>query len=199
MSSRSSVTPRRIPQQPRGERRVARLLQAAACVIGGVGYEPATMAAIAERAGSSIGSLYQFFPNKESVVEALRAQYITGLEHLWAALAMKAKTLAVEDWVCELINSQIEFAEGHPAFLALLDAPPTAKTSERRELIRDRIARVLLTRKPRMSRAKALLLAAEIPPVVHGLLTLYARAASSEKMEIVTEFQAILSGYLAPR
>ncbi|MGH9824396.1 MAG: TetR family transcriptional regulator, partial [Blastocatellia bacterium] len=65
--SYSATTPRRIPQQKRGQRRVAGFLRAAASVIAEMGYEQATMSAIAERASSCIGSLYQFFPNKAAV------------------------------------------------------------------------------------------------------------------------------------
>jgi AcrR family transcriptional regulator len=178
---------------------VAGLLQAAACVIGDVGYEPATMAAIAERAGASIGSLYQFFPNKESVVEALRAQYVNEIEKLWAALAAEASRLPVSELVSRLFRSQIEFAEGHPAFLALFDAPPTVNTARRRETVRGRIARVILKRKPRMSRSKALRLAAVVHQIVKGLLTLYARADKREKLAIVEEFRVVLTEYLSSR
>jgi AcrR family transcriptional regulator len=191
------VAPRRVPQQPRGERRVAALLQAAACVIGDVGYEPATMAAIAERAGASIGSLYQFFPNKESVVEALRAEYVKEIEKLWAALAAEASRLPAGALVSRLFHSQIEFAESHPAFLALFDAPPTVNTLRRREIIRGRIARVILKRKPRMSRSKAFRLAAVVHQIVKGLLTLYARADKGERFAIVEEFKVVLTGYLS--
>ncbi|MDQ2711302.1 MAG: TetR/AcrR family transcriptional regulator, partial [Acidobacteriota bacterium] len=62
MASRSLITPRRVPRQERGERRVAALLEAAAAEIAEMGCEGATMSGIAERAGACIGSLYQFFP-----------------------------------------------------------------------------------------------------------------------------------------
>ncbi|HTV55640.1 MAG TPA: TetR/AcrR family transcriptional regulator [Terriglobia bacterium] len=178
---------------------MAALLQAAACVIGDVGYESATMAAIAERADASIGSLYQFFPNKESVVEALRAQYVKEIEKLWAALAAEASNLQVADLVSRLFHSQIEFAEGHPAFLALFDAPPTVNTLQRREIIRGRIVEVILKRKPRMSRSKAFRLAAVVHQIVKGLLTLYARSDKSERFAIVDEFKVVLTGYLSNR
>jgi AcrR family transcriptional regulator len=63
---------RRIPQQERGGRRVRELLEAGASEFAEVGYDAATMKAIAKRAGASIGAVYQYFPNKESVVSALR-------------------------------------------------------------------------------------------------------------------------------
>lgn len=44
-------------------------MEAAAAVIAEKGYEGATMAEIAARSGTKIGSLYRFFPNKESLAD----------------------------------------------------------------------------------------------------------------------------------
>src|SRR6266481_8421396 len=93
MESQTELAPRRIPIQERGEKRVAGLLQAAAAIFAEVGYEAATMRDIAERAGASIGSLYQFFPNKEVVARALKTRYCQELKEVWASLvAVSAKT-----------------------------------------------------------------------------------------------------------
>jgi AcrR family transcriptional regulator len=178
---------------------VAGLLHAAASVIAEAGYEPATMSAIAERSNSSIGSLYQFFPNKESVVEALRAEYVKELEKLWASLAAEASSLTVEELVSRLVHSQVDFAEGHAAFLALLEAPPTVNSPRRREIIRGRIARVFLKRNPDLARSEALRTAAVMQQIVKGLLTLYARADKGERTAILDEFKALLTGYLGPK
>lgn len=199
MSSRSPAMPRRVPRQKRGERRVAGLLRAADCVIAEVGYDATTMCAIAGRAGSSIGSLYQFFPNKEAVAEALRARYVGEVEALWASLAHGSKTASAEALVSELVKSQIEFAKSHRAFLALLDAPPTVNTWQRRELIRNRIARMLMARNRRLSKKRAMQIGAVVHQVVKGLLSLYSRAGADEKEAVVQEFRAVLLGYLSPK
>jgi AcrR family transcriptional regulator len=197
--SRIRATPRRIPQQERGQRRLTRLLQAAACVIAEMGYEAATMCAIAERAGSSIGSLYQFFPNKEAVAEALRAGYIGEIEALWGALAHKSRTLSAEALVRELVQSELSFAKRHRAFLPLLDAPATVNSWRRRELIHERIARVLTAKNPRLPRTQAIDTAAVVHQIVKGILALYAHATARQKTAVVREFEAALLGYLAPK
>jgi len=115
-----------------------------------------TMCSIAERAGASIGSLYQFFPNKEAVAEALRSGYTGEVEAIWSALALNAKNPSIEDIINQLFIPQIEFVKSHRTFLPLLDAPSTASTWRRRELIRNRIARVLMARQPGLTRKKAL-------------------------------------------
>ncbi|MEI9973109.1 MAG: helix-turn-helix domain-containing protein [Ignavibacteriota bacterium] len=60
-----------MPQRSNGKLRVAAILDAAATVIAEKGYESATMAEIAARSGTKIGSLYRFFPNKESLADTL--------------------------------------------------------------------------------------------------------------------------------
>lgn len=67
---------RRKPKQARSQQRVDHLLDTAAAVFVEAGYEGATTNAIAARAGVSIGSLYQFFPNKEAILDALAERYI---------------------------------------------------------------------------------------------------------------------------
>src|ERR1700733_11723420 len=95
MVSSSSVQ-RRVPRQERGERRVAGLLEAAEAVIAETGYEAATMSAIAGRAGAAIGSLYQFFPNKACITQALRTEYAKQFDNLYAPLALQAGSLSPE-------------------------------------------------------------------------------------------------------
>ncbi|HWY97272.1 MAG TPA: helix-turn-helix domain-containing protein, partial [Steroidobacteraceae bacterium] len=64
------------PKRARGMQRVAELLDAGAVLIAEQGYDATTMTQIAERAGASIGSLYQFFPSKEVLAEALFGRYV---------------------------------------------------------------------------------------------------------------------------
>ncbi|HTV59498.1 MAG TPA: TetR/AcrR family transcriptional regulator [Verrucomicrobiae bacterium] len=199
VASHSLAAPRRLPQQKRGRRRVAGFLHAAASVITEEGYERATMSAIADRAHSCIGSLYQFFPNKRSVAEALCEQYISEIEQSWAVLGRQAGELATDALACRLARLQIEIVHSHPALLELLDLPPTRHTPKRRELIRTRIAAVLTAHKPRMSKTTALRVASVVQQISRGMLSLYARTSAEEKSAIIEEFKSVLTGYLAPK
>ena len=62
---------RRAPMQRRSVERVQRMLDAAQQLVAEVGYDALTTTLIAERADVSIGSLYQFFPDKQAVVRAV--------------------------------------------------------------------------------------------------------------------------------
>jgi len=61
------ISPRREPRQARSEQMVSDILEAAIRVLQTEGVERFTMVRLAEVAGVSVGSLYQYFPNRESL------------------------------------------------------------------------------------------------------------------------------------
>ncbi|WP_285640387.1 TetR/AcrR family transcriptional regulator [Lentzea sp. NBRC 102530] len=70
------VSPRRKPSQVRAELTRDRILTAAAHVFSEHGYAAGTTNRIAERARVSIGSLYQYFPNKDAILAELMIRHI---------------------------------------------------------------------------------------------------------------------------
>jgi AcrR family transcriptional regulator len=73
------ATPRKQPRQARSRQTVAAILQATAQVLMTNGYDGTTTNLVAEKAGVSIGSLYEYFPNKESLVAALASVHVAEL------------------------------------------------------------------------------------------------------------------------
>ena len=71
MTATALLEPRKSPRQARAQATHAALLEAAAQVLGRVGLSGFTTNAVAVRAGVSIGSLYQYFPNKDALMLAL--------------------------------------------------------------------------------------------------------------------------------
>lgn len=66
------VSVRKRPQQTRSKRIVADILEAAIRVLAQEGAQKFTTARVAEEAGVSVGSLYQYFPNKEAILFRLQ-------------------------------------------------------------------------------------------------------------------------------
>jgi AcrR family transcriptional regulator len=66
------ISARKRPRQARSERLVATILEAAIRVLARDGAHGFTTARVAETAGVSVGSLYQYFPNKESILFRLQ-------------------------------------------------------------------------------------------------------------------------------
>src|SRR5580704_5508193 len=114
----------REPQRRRGVLRVASLMEAAAAVIAERGFESATMAEIAARAGAQIGSLYRFFPNKEVLADALMHRFGELLDELFRKLAGRAASLSVNNLADFLIDFCDELPGETRAVTALLDARP---------------------------------------------------------------------------
>jgi AcrR family transcriptional regulator len=70
-------SPRKSPSQERSRQTVERILDAAARIFHEQGYAGATTNDIADEASLSIGSLYQYFPNKDALLAALTKRHIT--------------------------------------------------------------------------------------------------------------------------
>jgi AcrR family transcriptional regulator len=67
------ISARKRPRQERSERLVADVLEAAVRVLAREGAQRFTTARVAEEAGVSVGSLYQYFPNKEAILFRLQS------------------------------------------------------------------------------------------------------------------------------
>lgn len=187
---------RRLPQQERGERRVTTLLDAAAAVIAETGYDAATMSEIAARAGASIGSLYQFFPNKQSITQALRAQYGREFQELWSPLESTAASLTIEQLVSRLIDDTVQLMERHPALLPLMDAPCSTRNPPIRKLLRQHIARGLRAKKPSLSEVVAARLATVTLQTMRGVRELYREFETRERRALIQEYKLMLVCYL---
>src|ERR1700727_374078 len=123
MPSISSSPVRVAPRQARSTRRLAGFLESAAELFVEVGYEAATMTAIAERSGSSIGALYNYFPDKQSIAFNLLKQYSADLEAQWTPLMTRAEGLSHAEFADLFIDRITLFVQERPAYLKLLAAP----------------------------------------------------------------------------
>ncbi len=83
-SSSKSSNLRRQPKQQRSKDRVESILDAAAAVFDRVGYDAATTHLIAIEAGTAIGSLYQFFPDKAAIFNAMELRHWERVRAMWA-------------------------------------------------------------------------------------------------------------------
>jgi len=69
----TSISSRKQPRQARSNELVATILEAAVQVLASEGAQRFTTARVAERAGVSVGSLYQYFPNKAAILFRLQS------------------------------------------------------------------------------------------------------------------------------
>jgi AcrR family transcriptional regulator len=191
---------RRTPQQERGERRVAQLLEAASEVMAEVGYQSATMTAIAERAGASIGTLYQYYPDKDAVVDALRLQYVKELEVHWATLKADDEKLSLKRLVDRLVDMIVMYIDRRPAYLPLMTAPrDKTRNMTIRNRLREHLAGLFSERQPALTHEEAYRIANLTMQVLKGLNPLFEGVTPKEKEIIIGEFKILLFGYLSAR
>jgi len=186
------------PRRARGHARVASLLEAASAEFAEKGYDATTMTAIAARAESSIGSLYQFFPTKEQVAGTLIEQYVTELEAAFDRLSKKVPSLDVSAVAGRLTTLFVAFRTTHPAFVGLVDALDVVLPGGTgvRERLRERIASVLAALAPRLSVEEALFRAVVVQHLMKAAVTLSHDESVVNHHAAMLEFQRVVQHYL---
>lgn len=112
---------RRLPRQERSLKRFQALLDAAAVIFAERGFNGATTEEIAAKAGTPIGSLYQFFPNKGALFQALAERCLERSRGLVDALFAGWDPSAVwTERLSSMIDGLVAMREGDPGFRAIL-------------------------------------------------------------------------------
>ncbi|MEY9964449.1 AcrR family transcriptional regulator [Streptacidiphilus sp. MAP12-16] len=110
-------------RQARGERRIAELLEAAGQVFAESGYSATTTNAIAARAGVSPGTLYQYFPNKDAIADALAERFAAELETLQRLLVPDLAALPLDELLSRVLDPMLRFQLENPACPVLFMGP----------------------------------------------------------------------------
>src|SRR6202035_4987358 len=96
------------PQRRHGKLRVAALLEAGALVIAEKGFQAATMAEIASKAGAPVGSLYRFFPNKEILADALIQRFGELISEAFEKINGTIKSMSTAALAESLLNMLVD-------------------------------------------------------------------------------------------
>lgn len=188
------------PKRQRGIARVARLLDAGASVFAEQGYKAATMTEIAARAGAPIGSLYQFFPNKDVLADALVARYA---EHVEAALdRIKAQVADLDgsQLADRLLDVLIAHAAERSLALSLLDArweQPGVRPGVLRESLRRRIAEILRLWHGKLLEEEAQAMSVVLFQAMKSLVQLHEEKRYPGKAEAIAHWRGWVRRYLA--
>jgi AcrR family transcriptional regulator len=192
----------REPRQARGERRVGAVLDAAAAEFAAVGYDAATTNAIARRARTSIGSLYQFFPNKAAVLEALTARYLGQLRAVHNRVFDEASLrLPLPAFYDRLIDTLAEFHRAHPGFRPLFYGSTTSpELAAAAALLHQecvgRAEAALAAGCPRLAPARRRLYALLNVEVLKALLPLAESGGAAQRARVLAEVKRMLLAYM---
>ena len=145
---RIRTNPRKLPKQRRSGETVEVILQATTRILVAEGYDRASTNRIALAAGVSIGSLYQYFPNKEALVAALCERHV-------------GEMLAI----CEAKLAELALAPLHVA------AREIVRALLRAHAVEPKLHKVLIEQVPRVGRLCAINeVSARMTTAVHAYL-----------------------------
>lgn len=119
------LSPRKLPRQARAQATFQAIVDACGQMLAAGPYDAVSTNAVAERAGVSIGTLYEYFPNRESIVAALAAAACRRLVQRMERAVSETRGMAPFEGVEHLLGAGIE-AMGAPenAFKALMREAP---------------------------------------------------------------------------
>ena len=194
---------RRKPVQQRSAKRVEQMLDASAELIDELGYDALTTTLIAKRASVAVGSLYQFFPDKRAVVQALTQR---NLERFVAAVNERLKELNPEHWwniVDSVLDIYLRMHREIPGFSKVhfgdvIDLQLLDEERDNNSVIVDSLVEILsvqVNRSPEELRF-AIAIANE---TADALLKLAFRRDPQGDERIVAEAKDVVKGYLASK
>jgi AcrR family transcriptional regulator len=193
---------RRQPQQKRSQERVERILDAAAIVFDEVGFEAATTHDIAARANTAVGSLYQFFPDKLAIFNALELRHVDRVYLMWEKLERpEIIQLPFVDFIHTLV-SLVEQLFTNPisriVFVRFFISPKIFKNidaSFTQEAIQF-TAQLFRMRNPALTEQRSQLLAEVAVNSSNTLILIALRTNKAHSQEIITEIENLLKAYL---
>lgn len=206
MRTRPALHPRKAPRQTRSRATVDVILQAAARVFGEVGYAAGTTNRIAERAGVSVGSLYQYFPNKDALLAALMDAHVREGEAILLATAAEPLPPSLDDLVRRFVRTMVDLhARDAALHRVLFEQMPLPRQTRR--LLAEAEARVLrfvvaaLAAHPEVRTTDLPRAAALVVQVVEHLTHRHVLDDAPNDDTFVDEVTTLVTGYLraAPR
>jgi AcrR family transcriptional regulator len=194
--------PRKQPRQQRAAETRQRILDAATQVFAEYGYLAGTTNRIAEQAGLSIGSLYQYFPNKDAVLRALMELHVESGARLLTERLSGGLPKRLDDTLRIFVRATIDnHCENPQLHRVLFEEAPRAPEFliglHKLEEATVNAAEQLLEQHPQVhagSRLSARMVVATIESLVHRLIT---SPDPVDPQQLEDEMVTLLTGYLS--
>jgi AcrR family transcriptional regulator len=112
--------PRKQPQQGRSRELVTAIVEAAARVFDERGYDATTTNHVAEVAGVSVGSVYQYFADKASLLTALHERHAAQVLEILEVARVRAPERTLEVSLADIVGRLVAMHRVQPALQRLL-------------------------------------------------------------------------------
>ncbi|WP_438032048.1 TetR family transcriptional regulator [Sorangium sp. So ce204] len=198
-----STAPRRVPLQARSQRRKERILDSTAALLASRGLDAVTTNAIAARARTSIGSVYEFFPNKEAVLHALTGRYLERLRTRTEAALAEAPTGSWRELTERWIDALAAFYRTEPGYRELwfgvqLSGALLSTAAAWGDEFSARVEAILTPLTPALAPAGRRIVAQSTLYMASTLLALAAQQDEQQGALYVEEAKKAVCRYLAP-
>lgn len=194
---------RKLPKQARSAAMVEAILEAAARILEEGGLADLNTNRIAERAGVSVGSLYQYFPAKDAIVaELIRREHADLLAALQATAA-RTEGAPIGTAVRALVRVGVQQQMRRPALSRALDyleplLSPQAEGEAVDAAIRALITAVLRSGAPRLRGRALATAAADLAALSRGMIDAAGRRGDTAGNALVERATRAVLGYLSP-
>ncbi len=120
MTRTIDLSMKKVPRQRRAEVTVEAMVDAAAELLSALPYDSVTTNRIAERAGVGIGSLYQYFPNKEAIVARVVTRWVQDMvSEVGEALATSSQ-MQLDEAAFAIVSTLFEVVDRHRVKVRLI-------------------------------------------------------------------------------
>lgn len=197
MYKRRTTSPRKTPVQKRSGETVSIILEAAARILEAGGFAKFNTNAVATTAGVSIGSLYQYFPNKDALLSALINREIAPLLSACESLADASDC---ESALHGYIRASMHHQMRRPRLAMLIDIAETREAFQQQVLsIRARLQAVIddilaLPGGPNFMRKQCA--AGDLLAIIRSLIDAAGEREEAESDALVRRVEGAAWGYL---
>jgi AcrR family transcriptional regulator len=208
----SIVSPRRAPLQLRSQQTVQRVLDAASSLLGQISLEELTTTRIATEAGLSIGALYRFFPDKQTVVDAIAVRHVEQFKVELESTVLRSLEQGLSDLASfnpaalldSVVDAYILYLDAHPDFRAISFGRHISAATKEREAspnvgLPALLKNFMLKRLGIPNAPELDLMLRVVSEAGERLIAFaYEQPAREERDRVIAEMKRMLSGYLFP-
>lgn len=202
MSDTIGVSTRRTPVQGRSHETVQRILQATSRLLERMPLDEITTSRIAQESGVSVGGLYRFFPDKQTIIDAIAVQHVKEFEAQVRHRLLVLVPLGGPGFLSAVIDRYVEFLDARPDFRAIVFGKHISPATREQQIRPDKgatgLVKQVLIRFLGMKNSDEFTLKMRIASETGERLLAYAYEQEdlAERKKIIDELKMLLTGYL---